>query len=690
MNGIARNHWKPVPFLRLGIPFVAGIGTAHFLPTLPVATNLLYILGLLWIAVEFIPVSRSKNLGIYRGILLFLIVLLSGYVRTSHFLQPPNTSLSDQDAEELALVLEQPLHPTIKGYKTIAGKIFIATNGKFSRLPGKIWVYSDSSLQPGITTGSVLLTRVKLMALPKAMNPGTFDAAAYYHKKQILYRCYLTAKNTRLASNNRGTLISKLVEQLQQKCLNVLKHFIEGKEERAIAAALLIGYKLELPTELMNAYRNTGIIHIIAISGMHMALLFGFLRKIVAPLGKIKWLGHLIPLLLLAAAWLFTLLTGASPSIVRAALVATLLVVGEWWQKENNSYNSVAASAILLLFYDPHYITDVGFQLSFAAVTGILLYSKIIAARWQSSNRLINSIVELLSVTLAAQLLTLPLLLFHFHRFPLLFLFTNLIAVPLSTGILYLAIVLLVVQPLPYLAEIIGTIIEHSIRWMNLWAVNTAKIPGTTINGVYLNWEQTLLLLAASFLLVQSFTRKNRHLFLAGIFCLFVVACIGSMRQVTIQRQHQLIVYQIPHKTAIHLLEADRQLLLADDNREESAWTEQLMQTAEWYWGARQQKQLQRTLINYPLIRSPNKQILLIDGRNFMPSAKLPPRADWIILMRNATVSLDWLHKRLHCSQFVIDGSNQMWKIREWKKEAAQLHLQCHTTTDQGAIIINL
>lgn len=690
MNAIARNHWKPVPFLRLGIPFVAGISAAHFLPALPAANNFLCLLGLLWLISECMPVSRTKNLGTYRGALLLFMVLLAGFVRTSPLLQPANTSLSGQDERKLALVIEQPLQPTNKGYKTIAGKIFIVTNERFTRLPGKILVHVDTSLQPGITTGTVLITRTKLLAFPKAMNPGTFDASGYYQKKQIIYRCYLTGRHTRLAHINRGPFISKMVERLQQKCLKIFERFITGKEERAIAAALLIGYKLELPLELINAYRNTGIVHIIAISGMHMALLFGLLHKIVAPLRKRKWLGHLVPLLLLTDAWLFTLLTGASPSIVRAALVATLLVLGEWWQKENNTFNTVAATAVLLLVYNPHYITDAGFQLSFAAVTGILLYSKAIALKWKSSNRIINSVTELLAVTLAAQLLTLPLLLFHFHRFPLLFLFTNLIAVPLSTGILYLEIVLFAVQSCPTLADITGTIIEHSIRWMNQWAVTTAQIPGTSINGVYLNKGQTLLLLAGAFVLAQSFIYRNKHFFLLGMTCLFLVAGIGSLRQLSIQRQHLLIVYQIPRKTAIHLLESDRQRLLTNSDGEATAWTDQLVQTAEWYWGARQKKQLQYTLINFPLIQSPNKLILLIDGRNYTPSMILPPGADWVILMRNANVSLEWLQKRLHCKQFVIDGSNQMWKIREWKKEAAHLHLQCHSTTEEGAFIINL
>ena len=691
MNGIAHNHWKPVPFLRLGIPLIAGIGAAHFLPSLPIANKLLLIAVILWISTEFISVSRSKNLGVYRGILLHFIVMLAGYGRTFPFLQPINTPLSGKPPQQLALVLEQPLQQTTKGYKTIAGKIFIASNGKITRLPGKILVYADSSVhQQGVTTGSVLLTRTKLMSLSQAMNPGAFDAAAYYHKKQIIYRCYLTGRSTRLAHNNRGTFISKIVEQLQQKCLKIFERFIKGKEERAIAAALLIGYKLELPNELINAYRNTGIIHIIAISGMHMALLFGLLQKIVTPLRKRKWLRHLLPPLLLLAAWLFALLTGASPSIVRAALTSTLLVLGEWWRRENNTLNSVAATAVILLLYDPNYLTDAGFQLSFAAVTGIILYSKPIAAIWHSSNRLIQSVIELLAVTLAAQILTFPLLLFHFHRFPLLFLFTNLIAVPLSSGILYAEILLLTLQPFPALAAITGTAIEYSIHWMNQWAIHTAQIPGTMIKGIYLSLHQTLLLLSAFFILARSFINGNRNLFLAGIMCLFLVAGIGSIRQLAVERQHLLIVYHIPKKTAIHLVEANRQYLMTHGRGEGSEWTEQLRNTAEWYWGGREKKQLQHTLINYPLIQSKNKLILLIDGGSSSKTSLLPQRADWVILIRNPQVSLEWLQKRLQCSQFVVDGSNQMWKIREWKKEAAQLHLQCHSTPEEGAFIINL
>jgi len=262
VNAIARNHWKPVPFLRLGMPFVGGISAAHFLPVFPLANYLIFILVLLWIIAEFIPISRSINLRLFRGALLLFVVFLAGYIRTTPLLQPAETPLSGQDVQELALVLEQPFQPTIKGFKAIAGKFFIVTNGRFTRLPGKILVYADTSFKSRITTGTVLLTRTKLLSLPKAMNPGTFDAAAYYHKKQIIYRCHLTRQSTRVAHNNRGTLISRMVEQLEQKCLKIFEQFIDGKQERAIAAALLIGYKLELPAELINAYRNTGIIHI--------------------------------------------------------------------------------------------------------------------------------------------------------------------------------------------------------------------------------------------------------------------------------------------------------------------------------------------------------------------------------------------------------------------------------------------
>jgi len=674
------------------MPWVAGVCSAHWFPSAAIGIHFFWGLCLICLALEFLPIRFGRWSIFCRGITIVLSIFLAGYLRTASLYSVPVTTDTNKPATKaLALVLEQPFQPAGKGWRTVASKIFVGENGRFSRLPGKLLLYSDSSLHfPEITSNSVLLVRARIQALSKAANPGAFDASTYYHKKQIFFSCSIKHTTTRVAEKNRSTFLSRILMMLQQYCLKSIDLSIDGTEEKAIAAALLIGYKLNLPGELIAAYRNTGTVHIIAISGMHLALLFGLLHQLLRPLRKKMLFRHFAPIVLLLSGWLFTFLTGASPSILRAAIIVTLLVLSEWWGRTTNPINSLAAAAMCLLIFDPLLITDAGFQLSFAAVTGIMLYSRPLSTLFLTSHPILKVINEMISVTFAAQILTFPLLLFHFHRFPLLFLFTNLIAVPLSTLILYLLIALLFFYPYPSAAKLIGSFTELLIRWMNQWTIGAAKIPGTSLTGLYLSVEQTILLLAGIFLIGQRLVHFNKKTMLHGLICISLVVVLAGIRQHQLFQQHKMIVYHLPRRSAIHLLESDRQCLITGGGEKNPPWAEQLIATADWYWGTGSKDPPKHAQINFPWIRTRRKIIALIDGRNHFSVSRLPPKADVVVLMQNPAFSLKWLAERLQCKQFVLDGSNRMWKIREWKKEASQLHLHCHSTPEQGAFIINL
>lgn len=691
MITISRNFWKPVPFLRIGIPWTIGIILGHWLPPRSSQYSFLFPALALILVTELIPLKWSRLLGVYRGILLLVWIAFAGYVRTGILLFSNNLPVGIQNsASQKALVISEPLQRSGKGWKTIANKLFMERNGQFTRMPGKILVYLDSTAPSlSIGTGTVLLTYTPLQKIPKAANPGAWDPAEYYGKKQIFYQCYLPTQGTRKALHQRSAYLPVFLQRVQQHCLQTLNRFIDGKEEQAIAAALLIGYKLDLPAELTSAYRDTGIIHVIAISGMHMALLFGLLQLLLTPLSKRKAFRHLVPVLLLVTAWLFCLLTGATPSILRAAFICSIWVISQWWKKENHTLNSLAASAVCLLIVDPILLTDVGFQLSYAAVIGILIFSGPLSKNFHFSNPLLRTISQLIAVTLAAQLLTFPLLLYHFHRFPLLFIFTNLIAVPLSTCLLYFEIALLMLSQFQMPATLIGKIIQWGIYTMNQWALQTSQLPGTLITGIYLSLPQTLLLLTAILFFASGVIFGIKKYGWTGLICLLAVMLLGSLRQYRVIQQHKLIVYHVRNQSAIHLLEGQRQCLLTFGREKNPIWAEKFISTAEWYWGARRKETLQHTFLHYPILSSQKKLVVLIDGSRNLADLPLPQKADLIILMRNPPFTLHWLSNRLQCSQFVADGSNRMWKIREWKKEAARLHLHCHSTPEQGAFIIN-
>jgi competence protein ComEC len=156
--------------------------------------------------------------------------------------------------------------------------------------------------------------------------------------------------------------------------LKTLRTYIKGEQETSVAEALLIGYRDDLDRDLVQAYSNTGVVHVIAISGLHLGLIYWLLLFLLKPLDKTKQLKWLKPVIAISLLWIFSLLTGAGASVIRAAIMFTAIGFGGLLGKKGNIYNSMAASAFVMLCYNPFLLWDVGFQLSYAAVLSIVLF----------------------------------------------------------------------------------------------------------------------------------------------------------------------------------------------------------------------------------------------------------------------------------------------------------------------------
>ena len=209
---------------------------------------------------------------------------------------------------------------------------------------------------------------------------------------------------------------------------------------------------------MVQAYSNAGVVHLIAISGMHLALIYYFLLWIFARIPVIKKSKFTRLILVLGCLWFFSFLTGAPASVLRSAVMFTFIAIGNSFDKKNSIYNSLAISAFVLLCYDPFMLWDVGFQLSYLAVLGIVIFQKYIYNWLYFKNKIFNLGWKLASVSLAAQLLTLPICIYYFHQFPLLFLLSNMIAIPLSTVALWGCISIIAISPIPVAGIVFGEI----------------------------------------------------------------------------------------------------------------------------------------------------------------------------------------------------------------------------------------
>lgn len=342
-----------------------------------------------------------------------------------------NRNIERDDYARVYRIIEPP-EPKPKTFKLIA--VIEQDTDQPDNEGMKILLYlrrsSDSS---NLQYGDRIIASDSIQPIKNNFAQGNFDYETYCRRKGIIGQLFLRPNQFEKLESNPSRFFS-FIYTLRDNVIRILRQNIPGSDNvKGIAEALLIGYKTHLDKGLSQAYANTGTVHIIAISGMHLALIYAGLVWLCDRVRIIKKRKVARVLIILGSLWLFSLLTGASASVLRSAVMFTCVVIGQNFVRKSGVVNSIVSSGFILLAYDPFLLWDAGFQLSYAALIGIVWLQKPLERKLYFRQAWLRNIWTLSSVTLAAQVLTLPFCLYYFGQFPLLFLFTNTVCVPLST-----------------------------------------------------------------------------------------------------------------------------------------------------------------------------------------------------------------------------------------------------------------
>ena len=345
--------------------------------------------------------------------------------------------------------IKEPCVEKAKSYKALATVNFIANGDTTYSATGDVLLYlaKDSGIKIP-QYGDKIIFSNNLQQIKNSGNPGAFDYARYSAFHQLFHQAYLKKNDWHLIEHTKLAGYKSYIFDLREKIKNIIYNYIPGDDEKAIAVALLIGYKVDLDKDLVQAYSNAGVVHLIAISGLHMGIIYSILFWLFTKIPFVKRSKKARLVLILLCLWSFALLTGASGSVLRSAFMFSFIATGIAFNKKASIYNSMAASAFLLLCYNPFLLWDVGFQLSYFAVLGIVISQPFIVKWFYFKNKFVNAIWQLSSVSLAAQLFTFPICMYYFHQLPLLFLLSNLIAIPLTTIALWTCILLIIISPI--------------------------------------------------------------------------------------------------------------------------------------------------------------------------------------------------------------------------------------------------
>lgn len=540
-----------LPFVRLLLPLCLGILLQHYFTVICNATALVWCL-LLFLPF-FIGALRLSKIWKYQwvyGFIMFLFLLFYGVAITPSGKALMPFKNRGEPCKVLARIVEEP-EVRKNSVRCIADVVNVVTPDTSDINGRKLLLYFSltDSAATTLKYGDIIAASVRVQQIEPASNPCQFDFANYMRLKRIFYSAYVRNHSWCKVGEQPNVLI-KLGLALRRKVIDIYnRHKIEG-QKLAVLSALTVGYKGFLDDELKQTFSSTGAAHILAVSGLHVGIIYMLLLVLFSFLPKRRLFRSLQLAVMLLGLWGYVLITGFSPSVCRSAVMFSILAFGNSMNLRTNIFNSLAAAAFILLITEPLYLFTVSFQLSFLAVLSIVVLSSPITSVFRVDNKILKYFWGLVAVSIAAQLGTMPVTLLNFGQFPVYFILANLIAIPLAPLIIYASLLLLLLSPISSLAGIVSKGVEYLVLGLSTGLSYVEKLPLSSITGLNITTLQSMLLLMAIVFLgvfLHSYRYKPLMVSFIGLIAFLAVGFYNNYSTA----EKELVVFKLPRKSII-------------------------------------------------------------------------------------------------------------------------------------------
>ena len=476
-----------------------------------------------------------------------------------------NIILINQNKKYQSLIkLVSPIVETKSSVKFEGELIGISYPDSTVSVSGKVIVHlSIDSASLKLIPGDNILIKSNIKKIENPLNSWGFNYASFLESKQIEYILY--------ANNNWKYIkyeitLKRIATICRNYCIQTFKKAGLIGEEFAVASALTFGYKDELDNEIRNTFSSSGAMHILAVSGLHVGIIYlmmmSLFKLIRFPL-KYSWIKFLITIFII---WSYALISGLSPSVIRATTMLSFFIVAELFNKSTNVYNILAISAVFLLIIDPFYLMQVSFQLSYFAVLGILYLQPKIKRMFFFRNWLVNKIWMISSVSIAAQIATFPLALFYFHRFPNYFLLTNLFVIPVAFVLLVLGILIIVFSFSSKLLMFLGKGSSYVLKAL-LWVLKyIEEMPWSLSDGFFISKLETFLIYLAILSLIIYVRNKNKLLLGSFLTVFAIIFFLDFKEDIGYYNQKIIMVYKLDNHFALDLISGNNHYFIAEQS----------------------------------------------------------------------------------------------------------------------------
>ncbi len=676
-------------FVKLVLAYSLGLGLGLAFPFLEVLLPLAMVLTIVTI-IQVAVHKRIQQPHLWSAI-LFIWLGYIGLLNTQWANPTLNqTHLSNSANTPGLLLVEIEDVPVEKPntYRIVANVKARKQGDSLVPITGKVMLLIPlDSMAVQLKYGDELAINSALEPISPPLNPHEFDYQQYLANKHIYYQLRPKPNRWYATGNNTGNSIFAWVCNVRLKALTIIKHNIKDPALYGVASAMLLGYRDNLDADTRQRYTITGSMHVLAVSGMHVGLLCYILWLIVAPLKALnkRWLRLGI---LLGVVWFYAILTGLSPSVLRASLMFSLYAVAETIKRKPDSLNIVAASAFILLLWDPRQILDVGFQLSYMAVLGIIFFYKPLRNLWLIKYKAPRLVWEGTCISVAAQLATLPLVVYYFHQIPLYALLANAAMLLLAPAVMLSGLLLLTLYWLPGINWILGKALYYALWVMNELLGLIAQLPNAAWKAIYPSATEMALMLGIVFMIMLATQLRPVKPLMGAITLLVLLLGLGNMQLFEAKQQQQLVVYQYPYNTVIAGINGLEGQLWADTSA--LADTAKMERSIYPYLHANENgkpkiNELTNGATNeFGMLGSKRFSLLRNYTRRNLP--KEPLALDYLIIAGNPSISMIQIKRVYQVQTIILDGSNNPKAAERWMQECRVLGLNCHNTRN-GAFI---
>ncbi|MDI5888908.1 ComEC/Rec2 family competence protein [Flavobacterium yafengii] len=672
------------PLARITIGFISGILFAYYFH-LPL--SLLFILLSISISIfgvlYFLFKNKSKKIfyfGLTTYLLSFLIGISTQVIHIDHFQKSNyihNTTIFEKP-HSISIIIREKLKSSPFSNRYIA----IINRVDEKKQTGRIILnIQKDSLHHEFEIGTSLLIKGILSKNKPPNNPNQFDYSKYLENKQIYAQLYADVDEIKI-----GTKIEKNIWYYSSKLRTRIIHNLEknnfNKTELNVAIALIMGQQQDISSEIIRDYQYAGAVHILSVSGLHIGFILIFVTFILKPIPNTKRGSFIKLLIILASLFSFGIIAGLAPSVVRSVTMFSFVAIGNHLRRSVNIYHTLLVSVLLILLFEPSFLFDVGFQLSYLALFFIIWLQPLLASIWLPKTKVSKYIWDILTVSFAAQLGTLPLSIYYFHQFPGLFFVTNLIIIQVLSIIMILGVIVMLLAAFNSIPIFLSQLLEWSIYYLNKIINRIASLEQFIIQDIplhfYLLLSSYLLLFTAIIWLKKP--NFNRLVLVLISIIILQISCLDI--QWNIQNEQEWIVFNIKRNTLLAERNGENITVYANDSILKTA---QKNNTLKSYRignlsSLREKKVLQN------LFYFNGKKIFILDSSRVFPKNIHP---DIIVLTQSPKINFERLLQTIKPKMVVADASNYKTIQKQWKATCMKQKIPFHATSEKGYYKLN-